>query len=214
MFAHDWRVGSEVNGQHVVITGSTDGIGKRLAFRLAAAGARVTIVARDPVKVKSTVDEIVAMQGQAHGVVANCSVLEECEAATKMILAEVGPVDVFVSNVGRSIRRSVKYEATDRFHDFQRLMALNYFGALKMILCILPSMREHGRGQIVHVSSFAVPMRQTRYAGYMASKAALDAALMSIGGEHVPYGITTSSVYMPLVATKMILSKGNSYDWI
>jgi hypothetical protein len=82
------------------------------------------------------------------------------------------------------------------------------------MLGFIPDMKKRETGQIVHVSSFAVPMRQTRFAGYMASKSALDSAMQAIAGEHRRFGITTSSVYMPLVATKMILSKGNDYSWM
>jgi len=93
-------------------------------------------------------------------------------------------------------------------------MALNFFGALRLVLGLLPSMVERGCGHIVHVSSFGVPTRQPRFAGYCASKSALDAALQSMAGEVASKGITTSSVFMPLVQTKMVESKGHSYDHI
>merc|ERR1712151_734413 len=130
------------------------------------------------------------------------------------ILAEHGSVDVFVSNAGRSIRRSVKYQGAERFHDFQRILALNYFGALRMILGVLPSMVQQRCGHIVHVSSFGVPTRQPRFAGYCASKSALDASLQCMAGEVASQGVHTSSVYMPLVQTKMVESKGHSYDHV
>merc|ERR1711933_417220 len=130
------------------------------------------------------------------------------------ILADHGYVDIFVSNAGRSIRRSAKYQGSDRFHDFERLMALNFFGALRLILGLLPSMMERGSGHIVHVSSFGLPTRQPRFSGYCASKSALDAAMQSMAGEVASRGISTSSVYMPLVQTKMVESKGHSYDHV
>merc|ERR1719499_2046523 len=73
---------------------------------------------------------------------------------------------------------------------------------------------ERGSGHIVHVSSFGVPTRQPRFSGYCASKSALDAALQSMAGEVASRGISTSSVYMPLVQTKMVQSKGHSYDHV
>merc|ERR1712190_495294 len=93
-------------------------------------------------------------------------------------------------------------------------MALNFFGSLRLILGLLPSMIERGSGHIVHVSSFGVPTRQPRFSGYCASKSALDAALQSMAGEVASRGISTSSVYMPLVQTKMVESKCHSYDHI
>merc|ERR1719343_1566053 len=152
--------------------------------------------------------------GVAHAYSANLSCEKECDRVLREILADLGAVDIFVSNASRSIRRSVKYQGAERFHDFQRLMALNYFGALRLILGVLPGMEEHGCGQVVHVSSFGVPTRQPRFAGYCASKSALDAALQCAAGEVAAKGVKMSTVYMPLVQTKMVQSKGHSYDHV
>merc|ERR1719343_1760127 len=152
--------------------------------------------------------------GEAHAYSANISSEADCDRVMSEIVMNFGVVDIFVSNAGRSIRRSVKYQGGERFHDFQRLMALNYFGALRMILGVLPSMEERGHGQVVHVSSFGVPTRQPRFAGYCASKAALDAALQCAAGEVAAKGVSMSTVYMPLVQTKMVQSKGHSYDHV
>jgi len=159
-------------------------------------------------------DRIRGAGGQAFEYVANLAQEEDCERVVVDILAELGHVDVLVSNAGRSIRRSGKYQGADRFHDFQRLMALNFFGGLKVALGLLPDMIERRSGHIINVSSFAVPTRQPRFCGYAASKSAADAALQSIAGEVWRYGISTSSVYMPLVQTKMVVSKGHSYDHV
>ena len=67
------------------------------------------------------------------------------------VLEQHGGVDVLVNNAGRSIRRSVA-RSYDRFHDYERTMQLNYFGALKLILAFLPGMRERKSGHIINVS--------------------------------------------------------------
>merc|ERR1712039_671029 len=84
----------------------------------------------------------------------------------------------------------------------------------RLILGLLPSMMERGSGHGVHVSSFGVPTRQPRFAGYCASKSALDAALQCAAGEVRAKGVYMSTVYMPLVQTKMVQSKGHSYDHV
>jgi NAD(P)-dependent dehydrogenase (short-subunit alcohol dehydrogenase family) len=71
------------------------------------------------------------------------------------VLEEHGGVDVLVNNAGRSIRRSVKL-SYDRFHDYERTMQLNYFGAVRLILMLLPSMTARRRGHIINVSSIGV----------------------------------------------------------
>jgi len=203
-----------VSGKTVVVTGASDGIGAHLAPRLAAAGARVLLVARTAEKLRLVAEAIRAAGGEAHEYIANLSDDSDCQRVVQEILADHSYVDIFVSNAGRSIRRSVKYQGSDRFHDFHRLMALNFFGALRLVLGLLPSMAERGSGHIVHVSSFGVPTRQPRFAGYCASKSALDAALQSIAGEVASQGVSMSSVQMPLVQTKMVESKGHSYDHV
>ena len=90
------------------------------------------------------------------------------------VLAEHGGVDILINNAGRSIRRSVQ-RSYDRFHDFERTMQLNYFGALKLILAFLPGMREQRSGHIINVSSIGAQTNTPRFSAYVASKSALDA---------------------------------------
>ena len=90
------------------------------------------------------------------------------------VLAQHGHVDVLVNNAGRSIRRSIAL-SYDRFHDFERTIQLNYLGAVRLILKLLPVMRERKSGQIINVSSIGVQTNTPRFSAYVASKSALDA---------------------------------------
>jgi NAD(P)-dependent dehydrogenase (short-subunit alcohol dehydrogenase family) len=92
----------------------------------------------------------------------------------------------------------------DRFHDFERTMSLNYFGALKLILAFLPGMRERKSGHIVNVSSIGVQTNTPRFSAYVASKSALDAFSRCVAPEVVADGVRFTTVYMPLVRTPMI----------
>ncbi len=122
------------------------------------------------------------------------------------MLAEVlerhGHVDILVNNAGRSIRREVS-NSYDRFHDFQRTMQLNYFGPVKLILGLLPVMRQRGSGHIINVSTAGVQLSSPMFSAYLASKAALDAFSRSIGFEVVGDGVRLTTVFMPLVRTSM-----------
>jgi NAD(P)-dependent dehydrogenase (short-subunit alcohol dehydrogenase family) len=108
-----------------------------------------------------------------------------------------------VNNAGRSIRRSVA-RSYDRFHDYERTMRLNYFGALKLILAFLPGMRERKWGQVVNVSSIGVQTNTPRFSAYVASKAALDAFARCAAPECVADNVKFTTIYMPLVRTPMI----------
>jgi NAD(P)-dependent dehydrogenase (short-subunit alcohol dehydrogenase family) len=113
-----------------------------------------------------------------------------------------------VNNAGRSIRRSIAL-SYDRFHDFERTMQLNYFGAVRLILTLLPVMRQHsadGRsgGHILNVSSIGVQTNTPRFSAYVASKAALDAFSRCIASEVIDDGVHLTTIHMPLVRTPMI----------
>ncbi len=89
------------------------------------------------------------------------------------MLEEHGAVDYLVNNAGRSIRRSLEL-TQDRFHDFERTMAINYFGPVRLTMGLLPAMREQGFGHVVNVLSWGVQMKAPKFSAYLASKTALD----------------------------------------
>jgi short-subunit dehydrogenase len=125
------------------------------------------------------------------------------ERMAQEVLARHGHVDILVNNAGKSIRRSVD-RSYDRFHDYQRTMALNYFAPVKLMLDLLPVMRERGNGHIINISTIGLQINTPRFAAYLASKAALDAFSRSIGPEVIGDGVHITTVYMPLVRTPMI----------
>src|SRR5207302_6882644 len=80
----------------------------------------------------------------------------------------------------------------------------NYFAPVKLVLDLLPAMREQGSGHIVNISTIGVQMNTPRFSAYLASKAALDAFSRSIAVEIISDGVHITTVYMPLVRTPMI----------
>jgi len=187
----------------VVITGGSSGIGKAVALKLATAGAKVVICARGEEELAATRREIEAAGGICHTHVVDLTDLAACDALVKQVLAEHGAVDVLVNNAGRSIRRSIAL-SYDRFHDFERTMQLNYFGALRLIMGLLPSMAERKQGHIINISSIGVLTNAPRFSAYVASKAALDAFSRCAQAEYSDLGIHFTTINMPLVKTPMI----------
>ena len=129
--------------------------------------------------------------------------MESVERLLERVLADHRNVDMLVNNAGRSIRRSIAL-SYDRFHDFERTMQLNYFGAVKLIIGLLPHMRERGSGHIVNISSIGVQTNPPRFSAYVASKAALDAFTRVVASEVIGDGVTFTTIHMPLVRTPMI----------
>jgi len=192
-----------VNGRTVVITGASSGIGRAAAFKIAAAGGVPLLVARTAEKLEETKAEIEATGGTAYVYPADLSDMDSIEAVVEKILSEHAAVDMLVNNAGRSIRRGVDL-AYERFHDYERTMQLNYFGAIKMIMGFLPHMKERGSGHVVNVSSIGVQTNPPRFSAYVASKAALDAFTRVVSSELIGDGITFTTIHMPLVRTPMI----------
>jgi NAD(P)-dependent dehydrogenase (short-subunit alcohol dehydrogenase family) len=192
-----------VRGRIVMVTGASSGIGKAAAMKIADAGGIVLLVARTAEKLEETKATIEADGGTAYVHPADLSDMDDIDRIADEVLAQHGHVDVLVNNAGRSIRRSIAL-SYDRFHDFERTMQLNYFGAVKLILKLLPVMRERRSGQIINVSSIGVQTNTPRFSAYVASKAALDAFSRCIASEIIDDGVNVTIIYMPLVRTPMI----------
>ncbi len=204
----DKQLARAIKGKTVMITGASSGIGRATALRVGAAGGRVILVARGVDKLEQTKLEIEDLGGLAFVHRCDLSDVSDIERMAKEVLQEHGRVDVLVNNAGRSIRRSIAL-SYDRMHDYERTMQLNYFGPVRLVLSLLPVMRQtapDGRkgGHIINVSSIGVQTNIPRFSAYVASKAALDAFSRCIASEVVDDGVHLTTIHMPLVRTPMI----------
>ncbi|OBH07528.1 MULTISPECIES: SDR family oxidoreductase [unclassified Mycobacterium] len=192
-----------LRGRHVIITGASSGIGRASAIAVAERGATVFALARNADALDELVAEIRDKGGQAHAFTCDVTDSTSVEHTVKDILGRFDHVDYLVNNAGRSIRRSV-VNSTDRLHDYERVMAVNYFGAVRMVLALLPHWRERRFGHVVNVSSAGVQARNPKYSSYLPTKAALDAFADVVGSETLSDHITFTNIHMPLVRTPMI----------
>jgi NAD(P)-dependent dehydrogenase (short-subunit alcohol dehydrogenase family) len=206
------RASRKLAGKIVLITGASSGIGFITAKKCAAAGAKVLLVARTKEKLDETRRIIEKAGGEAHVYPCDLSNMDSIDAMADAVLNDFGHVDVLVNNAGRSIRRAVM-ESLDRFHDFERTMQLNYFGAVRLILKLLPSMTARKAGQIINISSIGVLANAARFSAYVASKSALDAFSRCLSAEVKHKNIEITAIYMPLVRTPMI-APTKIYDYV
>jgi short-subunit dehydrogenase len=160
-------------------------------------------VARSQEKLEELRAQIERDGGQASAFAADLSSGESTDALLEKLRVEGCAIDVLVNNAGRSIRRGLD-QSCDRIHDYQRTMALNYFGSVRLILGLLPSMRARRRGHVINVSSAGVQMGTPLFSAYIASKAALDAFTRVAASETRDDGVLFTTVHMPLVRTAMI----------
>lgn len=199
----DHSLEGNVKGKIVLITGASSGIGRYSAVRLATAGAHVLLVARSMEKLQETADEIAELGGTATTYTADVSDMEDCDRLVKLVLENHGFLDILINNAGRSIRRSLEL-SFDRFHDFERTMQINYFGAIRLIMGFAPSMLKAGKGHVINISSISALTPSPRFSAYVASKSALDAWTRSAAVEFSDRNVRLTTINMPLVRTPMI----------
>lgn len=197
------RLAHAVHGKTVLITGGSSGIGRATALKLAQAGARVIIVGRDAQKLETVAAEIRGLGAQVAAYTCDITDASACGQLVSKLLAEDHHIDILINNAGHSIRRAIE-RTYDRFHDYERLMQVNYFGALRLTLALLPSMTARGAGHVISISSIGVLSSAARFAAYNASKAALEAFTRCAAGEYHDRGVRFTVVNMPLVRTAMV----------
>ena len=199
----DRTLKGQVRNKVVLITGGSSGIGLATAHKVAAAGATTIIIARDPEKLAEAKKEIAAAGHEVVTYSADVSDGPQCAELVAKLVDNHGGVDILVNNAGRSIRRAIE-NSFDRYHDFERTMAVNYYGALRLTLGLLPSMMKKRRGHVINISSIGVLTNAPRFSAYVASKAALDAWTRCAASEFSDMGIQFTTINMPLVRTPMI----------
>jgi NAD(P)-dependent dehydrogenase (short-subunit alcohol dehydrogenase family) len=215
------RTSVELRGKRILLTGASSGIGAVAARKLAAEGATVIAVARREHLLTELVEEITTAGGKAIAIPTNLADFDQVDH----LVETVGPVDILINNAARSIRRPLS-ESLERWHDIERVMALNYFAPLRLMRGIAPGMIERGDGHIINITTWRVlPESSPMFAAYNASKAALSAVSRVINTEWGQSGVHSTTIYYPLVATPMIaptrayagvaaLSADEAADWM
>ncbi len=186
-----------LRNQHVFITGGSSGIGLELGRQAAIAGARVSLVARDPGKLAAARDAIRgAVPAGAVVVTVSADVAVEAEILAALQSAEKvhGPVDVLITSAG--VARPGYFEEVP-VSVFERTMAVNYFGTLYPLKAVVPAMRQRGRGAVVLISSGAGLVGLFGYTPYAPSKFALRGLAEALRAELKPTGVSVTIVYPP-----------------
>jgi NAD(P)-dependent dehydrogenase (short-subunit alcohol dehydrogenase family) len=196
---------SPLVGRTVMVTGASSGVGEATARAVAARGAVVLLVARRQDRLDQVVAEIEQAGGSAIGYPCDLTDGTAIDRLVTQVLAEHGAVDMLVNNAGRSIRRSLAL-SYDRMHDFERTMAINYFGPVRLVLGLLPAMRAQRFGHVVNIVTWGVQLKAPKFAAYIASKTALDSFARIAGRETWFDNVTFTNLRLSLVRTDMIVA--------
>jgi NAD(P)-dependent dehydrogenase (short-subunit alcohol dehydrogenase family) len=196
---------SPLTGRTVLVTGASSGVGEATAKAIAQRDGIVLCVARRQAELDRVVGEIEAVGGTAYGYACDLTDEAATDALVGRVLEDHGTVDMLVNNAGRSIRRSLEL-SYDRVHDFERTMAINYFGPVRLILGLLPRMRQQRFGHVVNIVTWGVQMKAPKFTAYIASKTALDSFSRIAGRETWFDNVTFTNIRLDLVRTEMIVA--------
>ncbi|HEY3677378.1 MAG TPA: SDR family NAD(P)-dependent oxidoreductase [Bradyrhizobium sp.] len=143
----------KMDGKTALITGSTDGVGRYVAAKLAASGAKVLIHGRDKERAKSLIDEIV---GQGHAAPtfypADLSSLAGTRKLADAVLADHKRLDLFISNAGIG-SRTLGTERRTSADGFELRFAVNYLSGFLLAHLLLPLLKASAPSRIVNVAS-------------------------------------------------------------
>jgi len=158
----------------VLITGGSQGLGRALGMRLAAAGAKVVLVARGGAELQDVVAEIRRRGGIAFGIAADVGDKDSVYPIVGQAAALAGPVDVLINNASTLGPVPLQLLADTDCEDLERTLAVNVVGPFRLIKAVAGSMVLRQTGVIVNVSSDAAVEAYPAWGAYGASKAALD----------------------------------------
>jgi short-subunit dehydrogenase len=190
-------------GKTVLITGASYGIGECLAESLAETKSHLLLAARTAEKLMEVKRRVEARGGRADVFPCDLTNVAEVQALLQKLHQLPEGIDIVINNAGKSIRRSL-FDSLDRLHDFTRTMNLNFFGPVQLLLSLTPILVAR-QGHVINVSAVNVLLVPApKWAAYQASKTAFDQWFRSVGPELNARGVSTTSIYLPLVRTRMI----------
>jgi short-subunit dehydrogenase len=182
----------------VIITGASKGIGAELARQLAAKGAKLVLGARSEKELEEVAEQCRKLGAPVVAVRADVALPRDCQALVSGAMVAFGRVDTLVNNAGMTMW--ARFEEIDDLSILERIMQVNYMGAVYCTAAALPFLRESG-GRIVGISSLAGRTGVPTRTGYAASKHAMAGFFDSLRIELADSGVSVTMIYPGFVAT-------------
>jgi NAD(P)-dependent dehydrogenase (short-subunit alcohol dehydrogenase family) len=195
---------NEMKGMVALITGATSGIGKVTAFKFAAEGCQVAIVARRGDNLAKVAREIQAKGGKAKAIVADVTREADIERVVRETVAAFGGIDVLVNAAGIIGTGTIE---TTQLQDWDYMMNINVRAPFYLIQCAMPYLIER-KGNVVNVSSVTGIRAFPGILAYCASKAAVDQLTHCVALEVASQGVRVNAVNPGVVVTYLHRTSG------
>lgn len=191
----------ELNGQVVIITGASSGIGEASARSLARLGARIALVARRKEKLDALKLEIERAGGRALAIAADITNHEDRKRIVRETLAEFGRIDALVNNAGYGQRGPIEMVPIEAI---RQNFETNLFSLIALTQLVIPILREQQCGRIINISSVAGRIARPLSSIYDATKHALEAISDGLRGELAPFGVKVVAIEPGFIITEFL----------
>ncbi|UHQ22296.1 3-hydroxybutyrate dehydrogenase [Lysobacter sp. 5GHs7-4] len=193
---------SSIQGQVAVVTGAASGIGKEIAHELARAGAAIAIADLNQAGAQAVADEIVAAGGRAIGVAMDVTDEAAVNAGIERVVAELGGVDILISNAGIQIVNPIENYA---FGDWKKMLAIHLDGAFLTTKAVLPHMyRDNKGGTVIYMGSVHSHEASPLKSAYVTAKHGLLGLSRVLAKEGAKHGVRSHVVCPGFVRTPLV----------
>jgi NAD(P)-dependent dehydrogenase (short-subunit alcohol dehydrogenase family) len=198
----------DLNQRVAIVTGGARGIGRSIAERLLASGAKISLWDIDAAALAAAASELGA-PGAVHTVMVNLADLASVQAAAESTAAAFGKIDILVNNAGITGGNAKTWQIDPA--DWRRVMELNLNGPFYCCRSVVPHLLKNGYGRIVNIASIAGKEGNPNAAHYSASKAGVIALTKSLGKELATANITVNAIAPAVIATDILKQMTQSH---
>jgi len=191
----------KLDGQVVIVTGASSGIGEATARWLAREGASVIVTARRRERLDALKQEVEAAGGRAMVVAGDLTAVADRERLVRETMAAFGRIDALVNNAGYGQRGPIELVPVELI---RRNFELNLFSLIALTQLVIPVMRGQRSGRIVNISSVAGRIARPLSSIYDATKHALEAVSDGLRGELALFGIKVVVIEPGFITTEFL----------
>ena len=191
----------DLRGRTAIVTGSARGIGKAIAERLLASGARVSLWDRDADAVQAAAREL-SQRGEIHAAVTDVTDDRSIEAAVRGTVERFGGIDILVNNAGIAGGSKPSWEFSPA--EWREVIEIDLTGVFLCCRGVVPVMRPRGWGRIVNVASIAGKEGNPNAAHYSAAKAGVIGFTKALGKELATSGILVNCITPAVIETDIL----------